>query len=181
VPFFTTSRDAAKYERLKTGLALYRLVFGQSNQEDLLDTLQRQNATLEPASREAHLKRLSSYMLNLSPINHATALRHAAEEANELLKDATGVAVLRLVADVRQLLRDRAAELSRIASEVEGLLEIIEKSSRSGRQNPTALRVALEALSYLRNPYDHIFDLHVEGGFMDDIDVVQRAWAKLRA
>lgn len=180
VPFFTTSRDAAKYERLKTGLALYRLVFGQSNQEDLLDTLQRQSATLEPASREAHLKRLSSYMLNLSPIDHATALRHAAEEADGLLKDATGVAVLRLVADVRQLLRDRAVELSAIASEVDGLLKIIEGGARSDRQAPSARRIALEALSYLRNPYDQIFDLHVEGGFMDDVAVVQRAWAKLR-
>ena len=42
VAFFTTSRDAQKYERLKAGLALYRLVFGQVNQEDLLENLQRQ-------------------------------------------------------------------------------------------------------------------------------------------
>jgi len=34
VPYFSTSRDAARYERLKVGLALYRLVFGQVNQQD---------------------------------------------------------------------------------------------------------------------------------------------------
>src|SRR5262249_43302309 len=41
VPFFSTSRDASRYERLKAGLALYRLVFGQANQEDLLEDLEQ--------------------------------------------------------------------------------------------------------------------------------------------
>jgi hypothetical protein len=27
----------------------------------------------------------------------------------------------------------------------------------------------MAALCYLRNPYDRVFDLHVEGGFVDDI------------
>jgi hypothetical protein len=73
VPFFSTSRDAIKYERLKTGLALYRLVFGQINQEDLLDTLQQQALGLDPDAKDAKLRRLASYMLNLSPIRHESA------------------------------------------------------------------------------------------------------------
>ena len=55
VPFFSTSGDAAKYERLKTGLALYRLVFGQVNQEDLLESLQQQTEGLDPAVKNAKL------------------------------------------------------------------------------------------------------------------------------
>src|SRR5207244_5202278 len=77
VPFFTTSRDAAKYERLKAGLALYRLVFGQVNQEDLLETLQQQTEGMEPEAKSARLKRLASYMLNLSPIGHESAKQYA--------------------------------------------------------------------------------------------------------
>jgi hypothetical protein len=73
VPFFSTSRDAIKYERLKTGLALYRLVFGQINQEDLLDTLQQQALGLDADAKDAKLRRLASYMLNLSPIRHESA------------------------------------------------------------------------------------------------------------
>src|SRR5262249_6972103 len=61
-PFFSTSRDAAKYERLKTGLALYRLVFGQANQEDLLESLQQQTEALGSEARDLRLKRLASYM-----------------------------------------------------------------------------------------------------------------------
>jgi hypothetical protein len=53
VPFFATSRDAMRYERLKTGLALYRLVFGQVNQEDLLESLQEQVETRPQDERGA--------------------------------------------------------------------------------------------------------------------------------
>ena len=77
VPFFSTSRDAAKYEGLKTRLALYRLVFGQVNQEDLLDDLRQQLEGLEPEKRHKVLRRLSSYMLNLSPIGHEEDVRHS--------------------------------------------------------------------------------------------------------
>jgi hypothetical protein len=57
VPFFSTSRDAAKYERLKPGRALYRLVFGQVNQEDLLESLQQQTEGLDPDVKNAKLNR----------------------------------------------------------------------------------------------------------------------------
>ena len=67
---FCASRDAIKYERLKIGLASYRLVFGQINQEDLLDTLQQQALGLDRDAKDAKLRRLASYMLNLSPIRH---------------------------------------------------------------------------------------------------------------
>ena len=48
VPFLERS-NASRYERLKAGLVLYRLVFGQVDQEDLLEHLQQQ--TGGPRSR----------------------------------------------------------------------------------------------------------------------------------
>ena len=84
VPFFNTSRDAQKYERLKAGLALYRLVFGQVNQEDLLENLQRQVEEITEEERDKVLRRLASYMLNLLPIRREQAIRFAQEEADGL-------------------------------------------------------------------------------------------------
>jgi hypothetical protein len=45
VPLLPFSRDKARFGRLKRGLALYRVVFGQPRQEDLLSHLER-NANL---------------------------------------------------------------------------------------------------------------------------------------
>ena len=34
----------------------------------------------------------------------------------------------------------------------------------------------MAALAYLRNPYDHVFDLQIEGGFDDDIAELRKAY-----
>jgi hypothetical protein len=47
VPMLECSRDIARYERLKKALAIYRLVFGQPRQQDLLGLLQGQNLSKE--------------------------------------------------------------------------------------------------------------------------------------
>ena len=31
------------------------------------------------------------------------------------------------------------------------------------------------------DPDDHIFDLHVEGGFVDDMEIIRETWASIRA
>ena len=178
VPFFSTSRDSLRYERLKTGLALYRLVFGQVNQEDLLEHLQQQTEGLDPSAKDARLKRLASYMLNLSPIGHEAALRHAREESETLLLAGSNYADLRkLLMACRQLLIEKAVELSEVKEEVEGLVRMVERAVESGDTRSGPIRKAVAALAYLRNPYDHIFDLHSEGGFVDDIDVIQKTWS----
>ena len=48
-----------------------------------------------------------------------------------------------------------------------------------GNTESGPIRKVVAALAYLRNPYDHIFDLHTEGGFVDDIDEIQKAWSAL--
>ena len=180
VPFFSTSRDAAKYERLKTGLALYRLVFGQVNQEDLLESLQQQTEGLDPEVKNAKLRRLSSYMLNLSPIGHEAAWRHALDEANDLLRAGSDYAGLReLLRAARELQATRANDLAEATDEVDGLVRMVERAMVSGDIRSAKIRKATAALAYLRNPYDHIFDLHVEGGFIDDIAVIREAWMSI--
>lgn len=177
VPYFSTSKDAARYERLKMGLALYRLVFGQVNQEDLLQRLEAQTAGDTPEEREAKLKRIESYMLNLSPIGPQAAQLHAAEEAEVLLRPGTDFAELRrLIASVKTLLVQHPKELSDIRMKVEGLIRLVENAVDRGHSGSQEVHRAVAALAYLRNPYDHIFDHHVDGGFMDDIRLICDAW-----
>lgn len=177
VPFFSTSRDAAKYERLKAGLALYRLVFGQANQEDLLDNLQQQLERRDPTAQDRALRRLSSYMLNLSPIGHRQALLHADGEAKTILAGLPDDRELeKLLAAVDRILVDSAEALRDVRVEVEGLLQVARRNAGISAP-PRALHAAVAALAYLRNPYDHIFDQHVEGGFADDMTVIRDAWA----
>jgi hypothetical protein len=177
VPFFTTSRDALKYEQLKTGLALYRLVFGQTNQEDLLQHLQQQIEHFEPDEREKVFRRLASYMLNLSPIGHAHALQYARAEADQLLAaDRTSSGGLKkLVDSALRMLEDRSLELAEVRDEIRGLTAFVERSIGNSGLPSRVLLKAVAALAYLRNPYDRIFDLHVEGGFADDVEVIREA------
>ena len=181
VPFFSTSRDATKYERLKAGLALYRLVFGQANQEDLLDDLQQRLGGLAPKEHEKALRRLSSYMLNLSPIGHAEAVRHSQEEADSLLDgypEHDGVeTLLRAVARMRT---DRPDDLAVVNDEIEALVQFVQRALAAGDVRSRQVRVAVAALTYLRNPYDHVFDLQVDGGFDDDIAVLRDAYSAVR-
>jgi hypothetical protein len=177
VPYFTTSRDAAKYERLKAGLALYRLVFGQVNQEDLLDDLHERLGTLDEASRARILRRLSSYMLNLSPVRHAEAIRHSQEEADALLAGGSLDGVEKLLGAVDWLRQDRADELAPVASELDAVVAFVRRSLAEGDTHSVGVRTAVTALAYLRNPYDHVFDLQIEGGFDDDIAELRKAYA----
>jgi uncharacterized membrane protein YkvA (DUF1232 family) len=178
VPVFSTSRDAAKYERLKTGLALYRLVFGQPNQEDLLDGLQRQVQALSIEEQERVMKRLASYMLNLSPIGHEQALRHAEDEAQALLAGPPD-GLEKLLQDVERMRVERAADVASVGAALEQLVAYVQHCRTANEKKSAVLRAAVAALAYLRNPYDRIFDLHVEGGFADDIIVLRKASALL--
>lgn len=180
-PFFSTSRDALKYQRLKAGLALYRLAFGQVNQEDLLETLQRQAEGLGPENRSAMLRRLRSYMLNLSPIRYEDARRYTAKETDGLLRGGSDYTGLRqLLRAVREVQTARAHELKEVKPEIDGLVSAVEHAVSAGDVLPATIRRAVEALVYLRNPFDHIFDVQVEGGFADDIAMIRKAWGTLK-
>lgn len=59
VPLLPFSRDKARFGRLKRGLALYRVVFGQPRQEDLLSHLER-NANLSDGD-------VTDWLISLTP------------------------------------------------------------------------------------------------------------------
>lgn len=125
----------------------YRLVFGLANQEDLLEGLQRQLETFSTDEQERVLKRLASYMLNLSPIGHEEALRHAEEEADDLLVGPLE-RIEKLLRDVERLRAERTADVAPANIALEGLIAYVRGSlpSNTGRSN--VLRSAVAALAF---------------------------------
>jgi hypothetical protein len=64
--FYACSRDSQHYVELKKALALYRLVFGQPRQQDILEQLFVQRPTEEAPDLT---RSLTKYMINLSPFD----------------------------------------------------------------------------------------------------------------
>lgn len=82
--FYAGSRDRRRYSELKNALALYRLVFGQPRQQDILEQVLAKHHDRKP--QELH-RSLAKYMVNLSPFNPAHAIKRANAEAQRLLGD----------------------------------------------------------------------------------------------
>jgi hypothetical protein len=175
VAFFEASRDSQQYERLKSGLALYRLVFGQVNQEHLLNDLEKRLEALPAHDRDAARRRLSGYMLNLSPIDSRVALRYSEEEAERMLAGGDSSALAKLLDEVTRIAERHAQELTPAMSVIEALTIELRTALREGRLKTRRLRKVVAALAYLRNPYDQYFDGQSIGGFDDDIVVLKRA------
>ena len=180
LPFHPLSEDAARFRRLKEEVALYRLVFGQPRQEDLLEHL-RHEIAIEGGGAEAIQNRLAGYMINLSPLpaDHARSL--ARSEAGSVLNAPD--ANLRLEGVVRQVteLRTRhASALGAVSMELDVLVAVIDAHLSGDVQEEDALRASLEALLYLRNPYDDVFDFS-DSGFADDIAQIRVAHARISA
>jgi hypothetical protein len=82
VPAQPLSREATKYHNLKRSLALYRMVFGQPNQEDLLAYLARADVTEGTSALTEQLR------INLEPLDDQDELRGATidiTKSNEIL------------------------------------------------------------------------------------------------
>lgn len=109
------------------------------------------------------------------------ALKHAQEEADTLLAaHAPREGLQKLLTSVVRLLADRPTDLSEVSEEIIGLVKFVEAAGVGEDVRSKAVRKSVAALAYLRNPYDRIFDLHVEGGFADDIAVIREAWTSLQ-
>jgi hypothetical protein len=172
VAFYEGSRDVQKYRRLKSGLALYRLVFGQANQEHLLADLENRLQQLPSEDRERAQRRLCGYMLNLSPIGSAEALSYAYREAIGLLDGSGRDGVLKLLADARRICEENSDELRPAIKAVADLSRRIVGLLQRGDLKSRTMRRSVAALVYLRNPYDQFFDNRSVGGFDDDIRVL---------
>ena len=99
-------------------------------------------------------------MLYLSSIGHAEAVRHARQKADSLLAgypEHDGVeTLLRAVARMRT---DRPDDLAVVNDEIEALMHFVQRALAPGDTRSRQVRVTVAALAYLRNPYDHVFDL----------------------
>lgn len=168
---FRASRDADRYQMLKERLALYRLVFGQAQQEHLLSDLHDRLRVLPEEQQLAARHALRGYMLNLSPISREEALEFAREEAEQLI--ATPDQLWALRSSIEALLNEHAAPLASVRDGVEAMLALVNAHARGDTVRRGLLRDVVTALVYLRNPYDQYFDVQAAGGWDDDLEVIR--------
>lgn len=167
--FYMGSKDVYRYQNLKLGLSLYRLVFGQPRQQDILETLLKKHPNADSSEVS---KRLARYIINLSPIPDNYALHVASREANLLLKDAYRLA--RVLGEVRALVvREAAVSLQSVHREIQDLIQIAEGVEEHVNARLGARILALQALLYLVNPYDAQYDFHEDIGYQDDIAYIR--------
>ncbi|HEY3821843.1 MAG TPA: DEAD/DEAH box helicase family protein [Polyangiaceae bacterium] len=179
LPFHPASEDAARYAQLKRELALYRLVFGQPRQDDLLEHLTRQ-LDAETDRAEAATRRLPGYMVNLSPFPASYARERARREAEGLVGHADArVRLPRLLDHVRAIRAENTAALGCVDGELDLLTRIVSSFMEGDRAiSAGSARLAVAALVYLRNPYDGVFDVFGDFGFEDDVREIR--WAHQR-
>ena len=169
--FYADSQDANRYAELKERLALYRLVFGQPRQQDLLDRIQR-TVRDEPTRHLTHAS-LTRYMINLSPLGEEHARARAEGEAAEVV--ASPEKLRQLLEHCDEIEAERADELADVANELNRLkVRIVEHMKAPGRPSDSVM-AAVRALIYLRDPYDAVLDQHRDLGFDDDRAVIREA------
>lgn len=169
--FYTDSQDASRYEELKERLALYRLVFGQPRQQDLLERIQR--TVRDEAGREVSHAALTRYMINLSPLGEEHAQVRAALEAQEIA--ASRDKLQQLLRDIEQIEAERAAELLPARADLDRFKAMVRRHIESPYEDHGKLVTAIRALTYLRDPYDAIMDQYVDLGLQDDIALIRLA------
>jgi hypothetical protein len=169
--FYADSQDSSRYEELKVRLALYRLVFGQPRQQDLLDRIE-QSARDEYGQDISHTV-LTRYMINLSPLGEAHAHARASREAEKI--SASTSKLSQLLLDVDQIQADRRAELVSVETQLTYLKEVIRQHIESPDNDLARLTTAVRALISLRDPYDAIMDQHIGLGLQDDCAVIRSA------
>ena len=169
--FFESSEDADRYEELRRETLLYRLVFGQPRQAELLNRLHRRHTGMR---RKEIADLLPAHLLDLSPFHSRDPWRRAVSRAKDLLRTN---ALPRLVMDVDRLGVRRRAELLPVAREIEALKVAVTEWSRSmpsGKPTPGMIH-AVAALVYLREPNDRIPDRIPREGLVDDQAIIRRA------
>ena len=170
--FYSQSDDMKRYHRLKHDLALYRLVFGQPRQQDVVTRIREKLTGDAGQLDDSALARLPAYMIDLSPFEPEHAWRSAQAEAEQLLLDAT--ARRRLIREVQEML-GKKKHLVAIERELNELTLYVERSGHNGQADTSQIAKAIAALAYVRNPYDAVYDFFEGLGFEDDIAIVKEA------
>ncbi|WP_442510549.1 DEAD/DEAH box helicase family protein [Novipirellula sp. SH528] len=172
--FYNASRDIHQYRRLKRDLTIYRLVFGQPRQEDIVKRI-RENIG-DDIEQDSLEKLLPIYMINLSPFVGDAAWNSALKQAERILGDD------RLKSDfismVRKFYSKKSAKLLEASDEIQSLLQLCEGSLRTDTETANAIQAAA-ALFYLVNPYDEVFDFFPGVGFADDIKRIKQVHSEV--
>jgi len=87
VLFYIGSRDRQHYRELKNALALYRLVFGQPRQQDILEQVVARRPERDPHELN---RALAKYMINLSPCDPGPAMLRVTKVALRLGRGGLG-------------------------------------------------------------------------------------------
>jgi uncharacterized membrane protein YkvA (DUF1232 family) len=176
LPFHPLSDDARRYAGLKDQLALYRLVFGQPRQQDLLEHLQLRLQDGDGEAATEMRRGTAAYMINLSPFPESYARELAGREAASILRagDASDRLAC-LLAEVADARRRFAASLDCVSTELDDLVAVVKTHLDGGKIGRRGLRRAVAALAYLVNPFDDEFDIHGAEGLADDIEVIRSA------
>jgi uncharacterized membrane protein YkvA (DUF1232 family) len=176
--FYSQSDDIEHYRRLKHELALYRLVFGQPRQQDIVARIRERlsNGSAE-IDMQALTRLLPAYMINLSPFDEQYARQSATTEALHLLHDPAGRQ--RLLDDVQRIFAANQSSLQSVAREFAELKRIVEQPDGQSPGDTASLMTALAALAYLRNPFDAVYDFFAHVGFKDDILFLREAYQEI--
>jgi hypothetical protein len=175
--FYAKSRDTIRYRELKVALSLYRLVFGQPRQQDIIEALLKMFPEADPSEIG---KKLAKYTINLSPIQKGHAIGLAEQEARVLISDPQRLALA--LEEVRRLVdRESTGGLQPIIKEVHHLLHLASGGASIVDAMSGKRIQAIEVLLYLLNPYDDLYDFHDGIGYRDDIARVRQVHASLFA
>jgi len=173
--FYSNSRDVDKYKRLKQDLAIYRLVFGQPRQEDVVRRI-REN--LGDDIHEETLNRvLPTYMINLSPFAGESLWQTSIERAKETVSDNSKLT--HFVSLVEQFVAQHAARLAPVETEIQELIAVVASHCGDNSAVDPVIQ-STAALYYLVNPYDEIYDFYMGIGFDDDMKRIRQVHSDVR-
>ena len=167
--FYAGSKDRKRYAELKNALAVYRLVFGQPRQQDILEQIFAQRQIPEPAELSQYL---AKYMINVSPFGPEQAICRANLEAKRLLGEPEALHDL-LQSVPEHLSKIPRETLEQIKAQLEDL--ILLAAGQDTTIGETSRTCALAAIIYLLDPYDALHDRYGNFGYTDDIAFIRNA------
>ena len=165
----SNSRDIGKYKRLKQDLAIYRLVFGQPRQEDIVRKIRERLG--DEVDDKILNQFLPIYMINLSPFDSDTIWATAKKKSTQLLSQRNFRD--QFVSLVEKTVSDNSEALLIANSEINSLIDVVNSHDPECRPDKSTVQCAA-ALYYLVNPYDETYDFYQGIGFEDDIAIVKR-------
>ena len=171
--FYSNSRDIQKYKKLKQDLALYRLVFGQPRQEDVVRKIRSKLG--DDVSPKLLSEFLPLYMIDLSPFSFKTVWKLAVRKSRRLLS--SHALKSEYISRVKEFVSCHSDQLKAGKPQIDQMIQLIERSATNGRFSHRLTNSAA-ALYYLINPFDETYDFYRGIGFSDDLKLIDKVHKK---